>query len=83
MVYRYRFLSANRWNERYKYSQRIMEWTGGVDHGIVAPSVDELIEGAVWGHVRNDAEGSLASFFGSENRLGLNRLGWLEPPWLA
>ena len=53
-----------------------MEWTGGVDHGIVAPSVDELIEGTVWGHVRNDAEGSLASFFGSENRLGLNRLSF-------
>ncbi len=45
-------------------------------HSVVAPSLHELIESAVWGHVGDDAEGSLASFVGCENRIGSSCLGF-------
>lgn len=47
-----------------------------MDHSIVVPSLDELIEGAVRSHVGDDAEDNLASFVGIENRSGLSCLGF-------
>ncbi len=47
-----------------------------MDHSLVAPSLDELIESAVWGHVGNDAEGSLASFVRCENCISSSCLGF-------
>jgi hypothetical protein len=47
-----------------------------MDHSVVAPSLYEFIESAVWGNVGNDAEGSLSSFVGCENCIGLSCLGF-------
>jgi len=47
-----------------------------MDYSVIAPSLHELVERAVRGHVGNDAEGSLVSFVGCENCIGLSCLSF-------
>jgi hypothetical protein len=53
-----------------------MKGTGDVDHSVIFPSHDELIESTVQSHVGDDSESNLTSFIESEDRFGLSCLGF-------